>query len=288
MDIYDDNYSELFHVINSLSNVKIIINHDAPLAEELLLTTDILILGCPSNKEIKKLEIDVILKYVRDGGNLLVISDAGGDSANETNLNDLVANFHIKIEPTMIRDQQLNMGSSVAPVIDNINVSHPAMKNVLKVAFGGCATLKIDEPATSLIATNNTCLIERFTPGNEEAWTLLRVGENWPIIASTPYGQGKVVVCGDIDIFSNDEDYGIRAMDNKVLIKNIITWFLTPMDVSSVIDWLVSRITNLEEKVENLQQNQNILIKENQELKREVRKYADSEDRFPFIEDEDE
>lgn len=286
LDIYEENFSELFHAINGFNNVKITINRESPLTEELISSTDILILGCPSKQIITRVEIDLLLKYVRDGGNLLVITDAGGDTAGETNLNDLVSNFHIHIEPTMIRDQQLNMGSSVAPVIDNVNVSHPAMKNVLKIAVGGCATLKIDDPATPMVSTNNTCLIERFSPEDEDAWKLVKVGEYVPIIASTPYGQGKVVVCGDIDIFSNDQDYGIDAMDNKILIKNIINWFLTPMDVSSVIDWLVSRITTLEEEVENLQQTQNIIIEENMILKRKLKTYTDDEHRYPFVNDE--
>ncbi|MHA1680772.1 MAG: hypothetical protein ACTSUE_07180 [Promethearchaeota archaeon] len=252
LDIFDDNFSELFHVVNDILDIKIMVNRDESLPHEKLYSSDILILGCPSKKRIPGRDIENILKYIREGGNLLVISDAGGDLAHETNLNDLLKHLHVTIEPTMVRDQEINMGSSLAPIIENVNVSHPIVRNVMRVVIGGGCTLNVEEPAVPIINTSMTSWIEQFHPNESEAWKILKVGEHMCLMAGITHGQGKVLVVGDLDMFSNDADYGIDALDNKILVKNIFSWFLEPVEVSTIIDWLVTRIANLESKYENL------------------------------------
>ncbi|MBD3185628.1 hypothetical protein GF325_02270 [Candidatus Bathyarchaeota archaeon] len=265
LDIFDDNFSELFHVLNDVLNIDVSINREETIPEEDLLATDILVLGCPKDFLVDH-EIQEILKYIREGGNLLIISDAGGDLANETNLNDLLSNLHIELEPTMIRDKQVNMGSSLAPVIENLNLSHPIMRNVMRVVVGGGCTMSMEEPAVSLLSTSMTSWIERFHPDETEAWKVMKVGEHWSLMASVLHGQGKVIACGDVDMFSNDADYGINALDNHILVKNMFNWFLSPVESSTVIDWLISRIAVLEKKQERLEKMLKELLATNESL----------------------
>lgn len=265
LDIFDDNFSELFHVLNDVLNLDVSINREETIPEEDLLAADILVLGCPKDILVDH-EIQEILKYIREGGNLLIISDAGGDLANETNLNDLLSNLHIELEPTMIRDKQVNMGSSLAPVIENLNLSHPIMRNVMRVVVGGGCTMSMEEPAVSLLSTSMTSWIERFHPDETEAWKVMKVGEHWSLMASVLHGQGKVIACGDVDMFSNDADYGINALDNHILVKNMFNWFLSPVESSTVIDWLISRIAVLEKKQERLEKMLKMLLATNESL----------------------
>lgn len=275
VDVHEETFSELFHLLDSVLNVKLVINREKPLPDDLLTGATMLVIGCPRKSQLDKEEIETVVKYVRDGGNLLAITDAGGDAANETNLGELTSVFGIEIEATTVRDSK-NIGSAAAPIIEDINVSHPLNRNVMRVVIGGGATLLAPEPAVSLLGTNRTCVIEQFRPAEHDGWKVMKVGEHYPIAASAQHGQGKVVVVGDVDMFSNDLDYGINALDNATFIKNIFTWFMSPVDVPSVIDWLVSRLTALETRV-------NDLAGENARLKQKLTKLENPENEYPLV-----
>ena len=271
LDIYDESYSELFHILHDKLNLEIKVNRGDYLPDELLFSSNIVIIGCPFKKNIADDDIEHIVKYVREGGNLLVISDAGGDLANETNVNDLIANFNIEVESTTVRDTH-NLGSSVSPIIENVNLAHPINKNVMRVVIGGGATLLIEDPATPVFSTNKSAVIEKFSPNDyESAWKIMKVGENYPIAAAISYGQGKVCVCGDVDMFNNELDYGIKALDNSYFVRNIFNWFLAPVEVSTIIDWLVLRIANLEGRFDTLQDNYDKLKRENESLRKKLK-----------------
>jgi hypothetical protein len=267
LDIHDNNFSELFSLITQSLKVNIEINREQPVLEDLLYSSDMFVLGCPTRTRFDKDDIELVVKYVREGGNLLVISDAGGDLANKTNLNDLVNAFGIEIEATTVRDSR-NVGSAVSPILDNINMSHVINKNVIRLAAGGGTTLLIQEPAVALFSTGKTSIIEKYSPRDNNAWKIVKIGENYPLTAASMHGQGKVVVCGDVDMFSNDPEFGINAFDNGAFIKNIFSWFLAPVETSTVLDWLVSRVANLEEKCSVLSQKYETLALENEKLKK--------------------
>ena len=268
LDIHDDNFSELFSLLTTSLKLDIKVNRDLPLMEDLLCSSDMFVLGCPTRAKLEKDDIELIVKYVREGGNLLVISDAGGDLANKTNLNDLVNLFGIEIESTTVRDSR-NVGSVVSPILDNVNISHVTNKNVVRVVAGGGATLLIQEPAVALFATGKTSVIEKYTLRENNAWKIVKVGENYPLAAACMHGQGKVIVCGDVDMFSNDTEYGIRnAFDNGTFIKNVFSWFLAPVETSTVLDWLISRVAHLEENCGVLLQKYEQIASENEKLKK--------------------
>ncbi|MHA1369799.1 MAG: hypothetical protein ACTSWN_00775 [Promethearchaeota archaeon] len=281
LDIYDDNYSQLFNLLHDTLNVKIYINREKYVAEEILEDINLLVLGCPSKIKIDDRSIDSILKFVRAGGSLLVISDAGGDLANETNLNDLVSHFQISIKPTTVRDT-FNCGSQVAPVLGNINLSHPIMKGVIKIAIGGGCTLQIEGTGSPLVKTNESSWIEQFSLKNNKAWSIVNTGSYWPIIATIPYGHGKIAISGDLDMFSNDIDYGINAFDNKKFITNLFSWLLEPIESRTVIDWLISRISRLEVAYEDLRQVNEMLTLENQKLKEKIKTLENLNSTIPY------
>jgi len=51
---------------------------------------DVIILSTPNNVKIEDNEIDIIEKYVKNGGNLLIISSMGGDYTNRTKKDALI------------------------------------------------------------------------------------------------------------------------------------------------------------------------------------------------------
>ncbi|HME55671.1 MAG TPA: hypothetical protein VKM55_25920 [Candidatus Lokiarchaeia archaeon] len=282
LDVHDDNFSELFSLLTESLKVSIAINRDQPISEDLLYSSNMFVLGCPTRVKLEKDDIELIVKYVREGGNLLVISDAGGDLANKSNMNDLVNVFGIEIESTTVRDSR-NVGSAVSPMLDNINIGHVTNKNVIRLVAGGATTLLIQEPAVTLFATGKTSVIEKYSPRENNAWKIMKVGENYPLASACMHGQGKVVVCGDVDMFSDDPEFGINAFDNGTFIKNIFSWFLAPVETSTVIDWLISRVASLEEKCDALAQKYDALALENEKLKKMVKEVRPGEGEYSFI-----
>jgi hypothetical protein len=285
LDVHDDNFSELFHVLNDVVKMNIAVNREASIFEDMLSEADILLIGCPARVSFSNDDIEAVAKYVREGGNLLVISDAGGDLAHETNLNDLVAEFGIEIESTTVRDSR-NVGSAVAPVLDNINVSHAANKNVMRLVVGGGTTLSVIWPAVPLVSTGKTSVVEQYLPKESHPWKIVKVGENFPIAAATMHGQGKVVVVGDIDMFSNDPEYGINALDNGALVRNIFSWFLAPVETSTVIDWLIARVANLEEKYTTLTKKCDTMVNENEKMKILLKNTSQLHGKYALLKDD--
>nr|MDO8109867.1 hypothetical protein [Candidatus Sigynarchaeota archaeon] len=279
LDVHEDNFSELFHVLNDVLKLSISINREKSIPEDSIIASDIYVLGCPTKAKLAKDDVDLVVKYVREGGNLLVISDAGGDLANETNLNDLITAFGIEIESTTVRDSR-NVGSSVAPILDNINVSHVVNKNVMRVVTGGGTTLSVQEPAVSLFSTGKTSVIEKYSPKDNTGWKIVKIGENYPLAAGSLHGQGKVVVCGDVDMFTNDPEFGITVFDNMNFIKNVFSWFLAPVETSTVMDWLISRVTSLEEKITAISRKYEQLFAENEKLKKLVKANRPLQDEY--------
>ncbi len=267
LDVHDDNFSELFHLLNDIVKVSLAINREDFIPEDLLSEADMFVIGCPARARLSKDDIETIAKYVREGGNLLVITDAGGDLAHQSNLNELVAEFGIEIEYTTVRDTR-NVGSAVTPIIENINVSHSANKNVMRLVVGGGTTLTVVWPAVPLFSTGKTSVVEQYSPSESHPWKIVKMGENYPMAAATLHGQGKVVVIGDVDMFSNDSEYGINALDNGTFIKNVFSWFLAPVETSTVIDWLIARLSNLEEKYTAISKKCDNISAENEKLKK--------------------
>ncbi len=267
LDVHDDNFSELFHLLNDVMKVSIAVNREDFIPDDLITEADMFVIGCPARARLCGDDIETIAKYVREGGNLLVITDAGGDLAHQTNLNDLVAEFGIEIEFTTVRDTR-NVGSAVSPVVENVNVSHSANKGVMRLVVGGGTTLSVVWPAVPLFSTGKTSVVEQYSPSDSHPWKIVKVGENYPMAAATLHGQGKVVVIGDVDMFSNDAEYGINALDNGTFIKNVFSWFLAPVETSTVIDWLIARLSNLEEKYNAISKKCDAMSAESEKLKK--------------------
>ncbi len=281
LDIYNGHYSEFFHLINDVLRVSVHVNRDPLMPDENLFNAHVLILGCPTRAKLSADFITSVEKYVREGGNLLVVSDAGGDLACMTNLNDLLAHFGIEIEPTTVKDTK-NMGSSVSPILSEINHGHPVNKNVMRLVVGGSASIDFKDPVVPLFSTASTAVVERYSPGSKDAWKVVKVGLH-PLACSLVHGQGKIAVFGDVDIFGDENDYGIRALDNMAMIKNLFSWFLEPAETSTIIDWVMVKLATMDERCNALEKQCQYLHIENERLKKELKQAFLSQRTFHYV-----
>ncbi len=202
---------------------------EAGLTYEKLSTYNVFIIGVPIAEEyLTPEEIEDLVNYVTDGGSLLIVADKGGDFENKSNLNDLTEHFGVKINSDHLFERTGDSETSSRVIITQFT-KHFLTRGIHKIIHSGGCTLSIDKSVENETIDVNPIAFS----SNEPSWHRVYNGEEWveesinkePIIAAIHYHLGKVVIIGNLSIFSGFHDsYGIHAVDNFKLISNIISW----------------------------------------------------------------
>ncbi|MHA1410306.1 MAG: Gldg family protein, partial [Candidatus Odinarchaeia archaeon] len=93
---------------------------DFPITFDKIKRYDLLVIAGPDMSKFRINEINDIVTYVKNGGKLLVMSDAGGDRGHMTNLNKLVSYFGVQFNADQVIDPNSNLGIETVPIIKNI------------------------------------------------------------------------------------------------------------------------------------------------------------------------
>ncbi len=202
---------------------------EAGINYEKLSAYNIFIIGVPyAGSYLSDNEIGDIVKYVYDGGSLLMINDKGGDLENKSNLNELSKNFGIKFNSDQLYDNENFSKDNSRPIIEDFK-RHFITRDITQIIHSGGCTLEIDKTLETEEIDVNAIAFS----SEDSAWHKFNNGEEWinepvskiAIIGVAHYGLGKVVAIGNLSLFSGFHDlYGIRAADNFKLICNIISW----------------------------------------------------------------
>jgi len=192
---------------------------------------NIFIIGVPiAQSFLSNQEIDDLISYVKDGGSLLILNDNGGDLANKNNLSDLTKHFGVKFNSDQLFDNESFSKDNSRPIIKKFK-PHFLTRDITQIIHSNGCTLEV----TKEIDDKNLDVITIAFSSKDTAWHKFFTGEEWfdepvqktPIIAAVHYGLGKVVVLGNLSLFSSFHDaYGIHAADNFKLISNIISWLM--------------------------------------------------------------
>ena len=188
-------------------------------------------IGVPTNRKyLTTDEIEALVKYVKDGGSLLVINDQGGDYENRNNLSELTKNFGVIFNPDQLFDNENFSKDNSRPIITQFK-SHFITRDLLKIIHSGGCTLTIDKA----VEDSELNIIPLAFSSTDSSWHKFFNGEEWieemvsnePIIAAGHYGLGKVLILTNLSILSGFHDqFGIHGADNFKLIANIIAWLL--------------------------------------------------------------
>ena len=202
---------------------------EAGLTYEKLSTYNVFIIGVPIAKAyLSPEEIEDLVKYVNDGGSLLIVADKGGDYENKSNLNELTEHFGVKINSDHLFEKISDSETSSRVIITEFT-KHFLTRDIRKIIHSGGCTLSIDKSVENeTVDVNPIAFSSEETSGhkifNGEEWVEESINKE-PIIAAVHYNLGKVVIIGNLSIFSGFHDsYGIHAADNFKLISNIISW----------------------------------------------------------------
>jgi len=190
---------------------------------------DAIILSTPNNKRIEPNEIEIIEKYVKNGGSLLVLSSMGGDYSNKTNLNKLTHQFGFEFVSDEVNDSMNYISLQRRPILTNF-IPHMVTEQVKKIVYSSACSIRVldfiddtDIKIEVIVNSGINCWHRRFETDDNE-W----IEEDYskmPLMVVIEYFKGKVIGFGNLSMFSSlGREYGFSAFDNDLLIANILQW----------------------------------------------------------------
>jgi len=203
---------------------------EAGITYEKLNAYDIFIIGMPHLGKLDDYEINDLVKYVNEGGSLLIINDGGGDYDNKNNLSELTKNFGIIFNSDRLFDNKNFSKDNSHPLIKNFR-SHYITREIHEIIHSNGCSISIDDAFTD---ENNDVKAIAYS-SEKTSWHRIFNGDSWideseqtlAVIGVAHYGIGKVIALGNLSLFSSlDTSYGIRAADNFKLIANMFSWLL--------------------------------------------------------------
>ena len=204
---------------------------EAGITYEKLSAYNVFIIGVPiAESYLTPEEIEDLLKYVKDGGSILIVNDKGGDYGNKNNLSELTKHFGIRFNHDQLFDNENFSKDNSRPIIKEFK-KHFITRDITQIIHSVGCTLEIDKSVESEDIDVSAVALS----SEKSAWHKYFDGEEWvdepvkslSIIAIGHYGMGKIVAIGNLSLFSGFHDlYGIHAADNFKLISNVISWLM--------------------------------------------------------------
>jgi len=165
---------------------------------------DVIIFGCPNSSKIRPAEIEVLQKYVKNGGGLMLLSLSGGDRGLMNNMSKISGDFGITFENTAVKDERSNAGLPTMPIIKNL-ASHPITEDVSDLLVPSACSLKVSGKAMAIAQTSDTA-----DPGNAA------------VVAIAEEGKGRVMCIGSYEVFRKGG--GLKHRGNATFALNAFRW----------------------------------------------------------------
>jgi hypothetical protein len=202
---------------------------------------DLLILGNPLLPYSDN-EINAILKFVNSGGNLLIVSDQGGDLVNQTNTCELLRHFGFYVLPNIIFDPASYVDKVVWPIVKRFN-THPVTSEVSSIVVASGCTIELmekhdfaayteflDVNVKPLAVGSLTAKMKVYDVSTRQ-WVEQTAKEAIISLAGS-YKNGRFVVIPSCSMLSSlNKNYGLKAKDNEKYVTNAIRWLLEKRDL---------------------------------------------------------
>ena len=165
------------------------------------------------SRELWPDEIEALVKFVRGGGNLLVLLHISSPVAR------LTEPFGIVVSNFVISQPEDNIAGHSQDFLVTKLRKHPLTNGVKKIAVYGTWGLLTEKGAVTVAATSDKAWADlnrnRTKDANEPV-------QSFGIVAASEFGRGRVVVVADDAPFANRF---INDADNKRFSDNVIKWF---------------------------------------------------------------
>ena len=173
---------------------------------------DVLVFGCPNSSKIRPPEIEVLKKYVKKGGALILLALSGGDRGLMNNLSQVSEEFGITFANTAVKDDRNNAGLPTMPIISDI-ASHPSTEDVDDILLPSACSLRLSGKAIGIAFTS-----EMADPAKA------------PVVAVAESGKGRVMCVGTYEVFRRGG--GLKHKGNKVFAENAFKWLSGQMQMA--------------------------------------------------------
>ncbi|MHA1281530.1 MAG: hypothetical protein ACTSVV_10870 [Promethearchaeota archaeon] len=152
LDITSDEYKPLRDFLKQ-NNYEVYKLSQSPITADLIEEYTIFIIGAPVKSRFSEEEITELMKYLREGGALFLIHQAGGDNYNNTNLNDIAKHLGYEFNSDYLAHEIDYEGDDYYQTISKGIALDPLTMGVRAVYTGNTCTIKINDPsgAKSLI-----------------------------------------------------------------------------------------------------------------------------------------
>jgi len=198
-------------------------NADRPLTPQTLANTDVLVIAHPSDPkweattgsgspQLTEEELTAIDQFVRAGGGLIVLGETEEEKYG-ANLNHLLSRFGIELENRTVQDYEHHREAPSWVLAELVHSPNGAgepdlLAGVHEACFYRAGTLALTDGGRVLARTSPTA-------APPEA----------PLAAITHYGDGRVAVLADSDLFGDD---CIADLDHGSLWLNLVYWAAQP------------------------------------------------------------
>ncbi|MFX0044603.1 MAG: hypothetical protein ACFE8Z_02025, partial [Candidatus Hermodarchaeota archaeon] len=164
----------------------------------------VVVFGCPNSSRLRPAEIDVLKRFVTNGGGLMLLSLSGGDRGLMNNMSQVSKGFGISFENTALRDERNNAGLPTMPIITDI-VRHPTTQDVSDLLVPSSCTLNVTTKGFALANSSDT-----GDPPKK------------PIVACAESGKGRLICVGSYEVFRRGG--GMKHPGNKQFAVNAFKW----------------------------------------------------------------
>lgn len=288
LNVDEDEFSKFRNLLQGL-NVKIKKNEDKDLSDTLLNNVDILLIGNPIDDYFSNIEIKAIVNFVRNGGGLLLISEYGADYLQKTNLNDLSnKHFGIYFDKNIVKEENKKNANCSSVVSLQIFDDHIIANQIREVIVGGACSLLLNKISTPLLQTNDFAWTESYDDATKK-WIKEEEPQKHVVAAYAKYGRGKVVAIGDIDLLTNNANFGIEQLDNQKFLLNVLNWLAEPIKDSDVMFWILNQMGSFQSEIKEMNNKINNIIEtmtllENRICTIEPNSTADNKDEVEYKE----
>jgi hypothetical protein len=216
------------------------IHHSTQINSDQLKAWRGLIFAIPNNVPIDEATRNELVRWVRQGGHLVLLGFELGERHHRTNLNELAGEFGLRFNSDIVaaKDHQPPENPYEKPIdFTGIESQHPLFKGVNSLRLINLCTLTVEPGAEVLLTLGDHSIgwlhkegviysTEGWLLGGNKVYRYIRDATWVPVIAEAPTGltgQGSVLAIGTWQLF--DRSGSVPAnFDNRRFFKNLLDW----------------------------------------------------------------
>ena len=196
------------------------------------------------NHRISQNVCDAIVRWVHQGGRLLLLGYELGDKHHKANINQLAQKFGLWFNSDIVGPEDWN-NTQIKPYLQDIQFNdldqnrHTILTEVKKLTFRKTCTLNAEAGTSNIITVGNNRICKWPTAMyNEEGWTdsgmqIFDIFQaSWvPVVAEAPRSlthKGSVIAIGTWDFFGKDECF--KNAYNYQFVNNLLRWLAGELD----------------------------------------------------------